>query len=46
MTPKTLRAAMLAAVAEFDRDLIKERTLLGVEKARRNGKRLGRPRSG
>lgn len=38
-----LLVTMLAAVAEFERDLIRERTLLGVQKARRSGKRLGRP---
>lgn len=36
---------MLAAVAEFERDLIRERTKAGMASARRNGKHLGRPRS-
>lgn len=36
---------VLAAVAEFERDLIRERTQLGLSRARRDGKRLGRPRS-
>ena len=31
------------AVAEFERALIKERTIAGLEVARRKGKRLGRP---
>ena len=34
---------MLAAVAEFERDVIVERTRLGIENARRAGKRIGRP---
>lgn len=34
---------VLAAVAEFEREIIRERTLLGLERARRAGKRLGRP---
>lgn len=38
-----LMLTMLAAVAEFERDLIRERTMLGLAKARRSGKRLGRP---
>jgi DNA invertase Pin-like site-specific DNA recombinase len=38
-----LMITMLAAVAEFERDLISERTRLGLEKARRAGRRLGRP---
>jgi putative DNA-invertase from lambdoid prophage Rac len=33
----------LAAVAEFERDLIRERTRLGLERARACGVRLGRP---
>jgi putative DNA-invertase from lambdoid prophage Rac len=39
-----LMLTMLAAVAEFERDLIRERTRLGMEKARTAGKRIGRPR--
>jgi putative DNA-invertase from lambdoid prophage Rac len=31
------------AEAEFERALIKERTMAGLEVARRRGKRLGRP---
>lgn len=38
-----LLVTMLAAVAEFERDLIRERTILGLRKARAAGRRLGRP---
>jgi putative DNA-invertase from lambdoid prophage Rac len=38
-----LLLTMLSAVAEFEKDLIGERTRLGLERARRAGKRLGRP---
>jgi DNA invertase Pin-like site-specific DNA recombinase len=38
-----LLLTMLAGVAEFERTLIVERTRLGIAKARREGKRLGRP---
>ncbi|MDA0265323.1 MAG: recombinase family protein [Chloroflexi bacterium] len=34
---------VLAAVAEFERSLIVERTLEGLERAKSEGKRLGRP---
>lgn len=34
---------VLASVAEFERDLIRERTRLGLRAARAAGKRLGRP---
>jgi len=34
---------VLASVAEFERDIIRERTRLGLEKAKAEGKRLGRP---
>jgi len=34
---------MLAAMAEFERDLIRERVKHGLEQARRNGTKLGRP---
>jgi DNA invertase Pin-like site-specific DNA recombinase len=34
----------LAAYAEFERDLIRERTLAGMARAKANGKRIGRPR--
>ena len=36
---------MVSAFAEFERDLIVERTKLGLEKARRAGKHIGRPRT-
>ena len=36
---------VMGAVAEFERDLIRERTQAGVDAARRRGKRLGRPRA-
>ena len=35
--------SVMGAVAEFERDLIAERTRAGVAAARRRGKRLGRP---
>lgn len=38
-----LLLTMLGAIAEFERDLIVERTRLGLAKAKRLGKRLGRP---
>jgi DNA invertase Pin-like site-specific DNA recombinase len=41
-----LLLTMLAGVASFERDLIVERTRLGLAKARGKGKRLGRPRKG
>jgi len=34
---------VLASVAEFERDIIRERTRLGLSKARKSGKVLGRP---
>ena len=34
---------VLGSIAEFERDLIRERTLAGLDAARRRGKRLGRP---
>lgn len=39
-----LMANVLAAMANFERDRIRERTLLGLARARSQGKRLGRPR--
>lgn len=36
---------VLAGVAEFERELIRERTRLGQEKARARGRRIGRPPS-
>src|SRR5439155_17431404 len=35
---------MVAAVAEMERSLIRERVQAGVDRARRQGKKLGRPR--
>ncbi len=37
---------ILGAVSEFEREIIRERTRLGLGKARRAGKRLGRPPGG
>ncbi len=39
-----LFVSVLGSLAEFERALIRERTILGLEHARRRGKRLGRPR--
>lgn len=39
-----LMAHVLAAMANFERDRIRERTLLGLARARAQGKKLGRPR--
>ncbi|MEV2123049.1 recombinase family protein [Pseudomonas aeruginosa] len=38
-----LQLTVLAAVASFERDRIKERTVEGIRRAQANGKRLGRP---
>ncbi len=38
-----LMANVLACMANFERDRIRERTLLGLARARAQGKRLGRP---
>ena len=35
---------ILAAVAQFERELIRERTLLGLRVAKANGKHIGRPK--
>lgn len=35
---------MLAAIAEFERDLIRDRVLAGIRRARAQGRHLGRPR--
>ena len=35
---------VLGAIAEFERDLIRERTRAGMRAAQRRGKRIGRPR--
>jgi DNA invertase Pin-like site-specific DNA recombinase len=34
---------IFSAFAEFEREIIKERTLLGLERAKKEGKKLGRP---
>jgi DNA invertase Pin-like site-specific DNA recombinase len=39
-----LQATVLAGLAAFERDRLRERTLAGLERARKAGKRLGRPR--
>lgn len=35
---------ILSSFAQFERDIIRERTLAGLERARQQGKTLGRPR--
>jgi DNA invertase Pin-like site-specific DNA recombinase len=37
---------IVSAVAQLERDLIRERVNAGIRNARANGKRLGRPKSG
>lgn len=39
-----MQFGMLAVLAEYERELISERTLEGLARARRQGKRLGRPK--
>src|SRR5262245_52996373 len=41
-----LQLHILAALAEFERERIRERVLAGLARARSQGKRLGRPRRG
>ena len=36
--------ALIGAMAEFERNLIRERVTMGMERAKRQGKRFGRPR--
>lgn len=38
-------AGLLSVFAEFERDLLKERVRAGLEQAKRQGKKLGRPRT-
>jgi putative DNA-invertase from lambdoid prophage Rac len=38
-------AGLLAIFAEFEREILRERTRAGLAQARQNGKRLGRPAS-
>src|SRR5688572_21564317 len=40
-----LQLHILAALAEFERERIRERVMAGLQRARAQGKRLGRPRS-
>ena len=40
-----LQLAILAALSQFERERLKERTIAGLERARAQGKRLGGPRS-
>jgi DNA invertase Pin-like site-specific DNA recombinase len=42
----TLVTQVLAAFAEYERNIICERTRAGLARARRKGKVLGRPRNG
>jgi DNA invertase Pin-like site-specific DNA recombinase len=35
---------MIGSLAEFERELIRERTLMGLERAKKQGKTLGRPK--
>src|SRR5947208_10577674 len=39
-----LQLHVLGAIAEFERERIRERVLAGLQRAKRQGKRLGRPR--
>lgn len=39
-----LQMQILGAIAEFERERIRERVLAGLQRARSQGKRLGRPR--
>lgn len=39
-----MMVTVLAAVSEFERNLLRERTISGIEQARRAGKHLGRPK--
>jgi DNA invertase Pin-like site-specific DNA recombinase len=40
-----LQLHILAALAEFERERIRERVVAGIQRARAEGKRLGRPRN-
>jgi DNA invertase Pin-like site-specific DNA recombinase len=37
---------IIGAMAEFERELIPERLSVGIQAARRRGKRIGKPRAG
>lgn len=39
-----LMMQILGAFAEFEREIIRERTIAGLDRARQQGKTLGRPR--
>jgi len=39
-----VRTNMLAVIAEFERDLIRERTKAGLAEAKRRGRKGGRPK--
>lgn len=39
-----LMLQILGAFAEFEREIIRERTIAGLDRARRQGKKLGRPK--
>jgi DNA invertase Pin-like site-specific DNA recombinase len=39
-----LMFGIISAFAQFERDLIRERTMAGLERAKARGKRLGRPK--
>ena len=41
-----LHLHLMAALAQWERERIRERTLMGLQRARAQGKRLGRPPSG
>jgi DNA invertase Pin-like site-specific DNA recombinase len=40
-----LQLHILAALAEFERERIRERVMAGLQRAKRQGKRLGRPKA-
>lgn len=40
----TLMINILSSFAQFERDIIRERTLAGLQRARLQGKKLGRPK--
>jgi DNA invertase Pin-like site-specific DNA recombinase len=40
-----LMFTIISAFAQFERDMIRERTLAGLERAKAQGKKLGRPRN-
>jgi len=41
----SLMINILSSFAQFERDIIRERTLAGLDRARAEGKKLGRPRN-